>query len=97
VSIMLRRKGRQSGETDNKVDDGVPRVAVVDVVAEARGVDHSELDLELLLLEFSLDDVCFEGERGEEGVSSRIAHYSLSNSRRCSSERLRQSSTHRSQ
>lgn len=34
----------------NEVDDRRPRVAVVDVVAEARRVDHGELDLELLLL-----------------------------------------------
>lgn len=34
-----------------------PRVAVVHVVAESRGVDHRELDLELLLLELGLDDL----------------------------------------
>jgi hypothetical protein len=41
----------------DEVDDGAPRVAVVDVVSEARGVDHGELDAELLLFEFGLDDL----------------------------------------
>ena len=41
----------------NEVDDGAPRVAVVHVVAKARGVDDSELDLELFLLELSLDNL----------------------------------------
>lgn len=41
----------------NEVDDGSPRVAVVDVVTKARGVDNGELDLELLLFEFGLDDL----------------------------------------
>ena len=41
----------------NEVDDGSPRVTVVDVVAEARGVDDGELRLELLLLELGLDDL----------------------------------------
>ena len=43
----------------NEVDDGRPRVAVVDVVTKTRGVNHSELDLELFLLELSLDDLDF--------------------------------------
>jgi hypothetical protein len=41
----------------DEVDDRCPRVPVVDVVAEAGGVDDGELDLELLLLELGLDDV----------------------------------------
>ena len=41
----------------DEVDDGGPRVAVVDVVAEAGRVDHGQLRLELLLLELGLDDV----------------------------------------
>jgi hypothetical protein len=41
----------------NEVDDGRPAVAVVDVVAESGRVDDGELDLELLLLKFGLDDV----------------------------------------
>ena len=41
----------------DELDDRQPRVAVVDVVAESGGVDDSELRLELLLLEFGLDDL----------------------------------------
>ena len=41
----------------NEVDNGSPRVAVVDVVAEAGAVDDRQLRLELLLLELSLDDL----------------------------------------
>lgn len=41
----------------NEVDDGCPRVAVVDIVTEPRGVDDGELRLELLLLELCLDDL----------------------------------------
>ena len=41
----------------NEVDDGRPRVAVVDIVTEPRGVDDGELRLELLLLELCLDDL----------------------------------------
>lgn len=33
-----------------ELDDGLPRVAVVDVVSEARGVNDGEADLEELLL-----------------------------------------------
>lgn len=40
----------------NKFHDGCPRIAVVDVVSKARGIDDGELDLELLLLELGLDD-----------------------------------------
>lgn len=40
-----------------EVDDGRPAVAVVDVVTKAGRVNDSQLDLELLLLELSLDDV----------------------------------------
>lgn len=41
----------------NEVDNGSPRVAVVDVVAKAGCVDNGELHFELLLLELSLDDL----------------------------------------
>ena len=41
----------------DKVDDGGPRVLVVDIVSKPRGVDHGELDPELLLLEFGFDDI----------------------------------------
>ena len=41
----------------DKINDGSPRVAVVDVVTEAGGVDDGELRLELLLLKLSLDDL----------------------------------------
>jgi hypothetical protein len=43
----------------NEVDDGRPRVAVVDIVTETGGIDYGELDLELFLLELSLDDLDF--------------------------------------
>ena len=39
----------------NEVDDGRPRVAVVDIVTKTGSVNDGELDLELLLLELSLD------------------------------------------
>jgi len=35
----------------NEVDDGRPRVAVVDIVIETRGINYGELGLELFLLE----------------------------------------------
>ena len=41
----------------DKVDDGGPRVLVVDIVAKPRGVDDCKLDPELFLLEFGLDDI----------------------------------------
>ena len=44
--------------TYDEINDGSPAITVVDVISESRGVDDSELDLELLLLEFSLDDFC---------------------------------------
>jgi len=37
-------------------DDGLPGVAIVDIVAEAGGVDDSQADLEELFFEFSLCD-----------------------------------------
>ena len=43
----------------NELDNGKPRVAVVNVVSEPRGVDDSELDLELAFFELSLDDFHF--------------------------------------
>ena len=41
----------------NEVDNRRPRVPIVDVVTKARGVNDSKLDLELLLLEFGLDNL----------------------------------------
>ena len=41
----------------NEVDNGVPAVPVVHIVAKARRVDDGELDLEGLLLELGLDDL----------------------------------------
>jgi len=41
----------------HEVNNGGPGVTIVDVVPETRGVNHSQLDLERLLLEFSFDDV----------------------------------------
>ena len=75
----------------NEVDDGGPRVAVVDIVAEAGGVDDGQLRLELLLLELGLDDLDF-GElvellgvaaavvfrRGEFGCEQRVDERCLS-------------------
>ncbi len=43
----------------NEVDDGRPRVAVVDIVTETGRVDDGELDLELFLLEPSLNNLDF--------------------------------------
>ena len=43
----------------NKLDNWEPRVAVVNVVSEARGVDDRELDLELAFFELSFDDFYF--------------------------------------
>ena len=39
----------------NKVDNGRPRVAVIDVVSKTGRVNNGEFDLELLFLELSLD------------------------------------------
>jgi len=41
----------------NSFDDREPRVTVVDVVTESRGVNDGELDLELTFLELSLDNL----------------------------------------
>ncbi len=41
----------------NEVDDGRPRVPVVDIVTKAGGVDDGEFDLKLLLFELGLDDL----------------------------------------
>ena len=41
----------------NEVDYGRPRVPVVDIVTKAGGIDDCKLDLELLLLELSLNDL----------------------------------------
>ena len=43
----------------DEVDDRRPRVAVVDIVTETGCVDDGELNLELLLLELSFDDLDF--------------------------------------
>lgn len=43
--------------TYNKVDNGSPRVLVVDIVSKSRRVDHGQLDLELLLFQLGLDNV----------------------------------------
>ena len=41
----------------DEVDDGRPRITVVDIVTETGGVNDGEFDLELLFLELSLDDL----------------------------------------
>jgi hypothetical protein len=43
----------------NEVDDGGPRITVVNVVTESRCVNHCELDFELLLFKLRLDDLNF--------------------------------------
>ena len=43
----------------DELDDGHPRVTVVDIVTKARGVNDGELDLELLFLELGLDNLDF--------------------------------------
>ena len=42
-----------------ELDNGHPGISVVDVVAEAGGVDDRQLRLELLLLELGFDDLDF--------------------------------------
>jgi len=44
----------------NKVDNGRPRVTVIDVVSKTGRVDNGEFDLELLFLKLGLDylDLC---------------------------------------
>src|SRR5262245_26638389 len=44
----------------DEVDNRTPRVPIVDVVTKPRGVDDSEFDFKLLLLELSFDyfDLC---------------------------------------
>jgi hypothetical protein len=39
----------------NKVDNGRPRVAIIDIVSKTGRVNNGEFDLELLFLELSLD------------------------------------------
>lgn len=41
----------------NEVDNRSPRVAVVDVVTKTGAVDHGKLSVELLLIQFRLDDI----------------------------------------
>jgi hypothetical protein len=43
----------------NEINDRRPRIAIVDIVAKARRVDDGKLDLELLFLELSLNDLDF--------------------------------------
>ncbi len=43
----------------NKVDNGRPRVTVIDVVSKTGRVNDGEFDLELLLLKLGLDDFDF--------------------------------------
>jgi hypothetical protein len=40
----------------HKVDDGSPRVTVVDIVTESGSIDDSKLDLEGFFLELRFDD-----------------------------------------
>ena len=42
-----------------KVDDRRPALPVVDIVAEPGGIDDGQLDAEIPLLQFSLDDLDF--------------------------------------
>lgn len=41
----------------NEINNGSPRVAIVDVVSKTRRVNHGQFDVERLLLEFSFDYV----------------------------------------
>ena len=43
----------------NEVDNGQPRITVVDVVTEPRSVNHGQLDFELLFFKLCLDDIDF--------------------------------------
>lgn len=47
-----------SAEAYDEVDDGSPRLAIVDIVTKPRRVDDRQFDLELLLFQLGLDDVC---------------------------------------
>lgn len=44
-----------------ELDDGLPRIAVVDIVTEAGGVNDSQSNLEELLLELGLGDLNLDG------------------------------------
>lgn len=41
----------------DEIDDGRPRVFIIDIVAKTRSINDCELDFELLLLKFCLDDI----------------------------------------
>ena len=57
----------------DEVNDGGPRVTVVDVVAESRGVNHGKLDFERFLLQFSFDDVHLSSWRQMSWRSYEVA------------------------
>lgn len=76
----------------DKINDGRPGILVVDIVAEARSINNCELDFELLLFQFGLDNVnlgilvlellCMPSNivlsRGELGREERIDECRLS-------------------
>lgn len=76
----------------NEVDDGRPRVAVVNVVAETRAVDDGELRLELLLLQLGLDDLDLGQLVELLGVATRVVlrRGQLSGEQRVNKRRLSQ-------
>ena len=43
----------------DEVDNGQPRITVVDIVTKSRRVNNCELDFELLLLKLCLNDIDF--------------------------------------
>lgn len=63
ISSASANAPRPQNTTHDEVDDGSPAVPVVHVVSESGRVDDGELDLELLLLELGLDDVCSEWKK----------------------------------
>src|SRR5690348_12960838 len=59
----------------DKVDDGGPRVAVVDIVAESGGVNHGQLDFERLFFQFGFDDFHLGSETFDKTRIARKAGY----------------------
>lgn len=65
----------------NKVNDGGPGIAVVNIVAKSGGVDDGQLDLEGFLLKFGFDDIDLYDEYQNEnsGAMAKRTSVSLSN------------------
>lgn len=55
-----------------ELNDGLPRVAVVHVITEARGVDDGQANLEELLLQLCLGDLDLDGLVDLLGVTATV-------------------------